>query len=337
MNRREKLLGFGFAAAILLWQGTTLLNWLVFEPLDRRNNQIETLEADISTKKIETEKQRRAIKKLAVWKSRSLPPDPVKAGTEYKEWLIEQAGKAKLTEVKVDVKKSAYRPEADLTYYRIEASVEAQGSLDKVCDFLHAMQQSYLLHHVKKLTLETSKHGPNPPLEKFVVVIEALALRDAPSRNTLLADPAHPPQPEKPLKERKDYAAITDRNLFVKTFNGPKKPARPNPTPADDLDQAELIFLVGVRSRSKGNQVELLEGILYDRTTNKEIDLTPGSAFTVAGLSGKTVGIGERYVILEIEGTKWRLDLGENLRQMKKAGERETALPSGVGSGEPPG
>ena len=118
-------------------------------------------------------------------------------------------------------------------------------------------------------------------------------------------------------------ASITSRNPFVRGYNGPPAPKAPTPpvetklkpTPpvADGFDPAEFVYLIAVIS--DGKQLEIW---LYDRSSNKRTTLVEGGEFEVAGVKGRVLLIGEDYASLLIEGNVWQLDVGDNLRQMRK-------------------
>ena len=57
---------------------------------------------------------------------------------------------------------------------------------------------------------------------------------------------------------------------------------------------------------------------LYDRSSNKYTFLTEGTEFKVAELEGRVVVIENDLVELLISGEMWELDLGKNMRQMRK-------------------
>jgi hypothetical protein len=317
---REKILLLALVGILVLWQGQSLFQSLILQPLDDRENRKSALEQAIERKELEKRQQQLTAAKFKSLGGRSLPPDPVIAQSQYQAWLIEEAAKAKLTAVSIENVRADTRPKGD-TYYTIQATVKARGTLDRVCDFLHAFHQAGLLHRVNGLTLESEKHEGNPELG-IVINVEALALLNSPARNSLLVDAKAPPRPDRPLRDRKDYESIIAKNLFVATYTGPKKPERPKgQSPVEQLpDTAEFVYLSA--SIAKGDR---RDAMLFDRTTGKKTDLLPGGTFQVAGLSGKVLSIDNHFVILEIEGEQWRLELGENLRQMRRVQKIEAA------------
>lgn len=319
---REKILLIALVGTVVLWQGQSLLQSMIFEPIAARETQRDQLAAEVERQNLETRRILNTSAQMKKWKERSLPPDPTIAQALYQSWLIEEATKAKLTGVSVEAMR-ADRLTGD-TYYKIAATVKAHGTLDRVCDFLHAFNQSGFLHRIAGMTMETARHEGNPPLD-VVFNVEALSLVGSPSRTNLQAKPDATLEPGVPLKARPEYDSVTKGNLFVRTYNGPPKPPPPpekKPTsPVEQLpDTAEHVYLVA--SLSSG---ETADAWLYDRTTNERTVLTQGSDFKVAGISGKVLAIAETYVVLEIEGESFRLQLGEHLRQLRKVPKVESA------------
>lgn len=309
---REKILLFALLGVVALWQGNSLYQALVIAPREERENSLTALDKKIQTRLVEQRTLEKAIADLKTWESRSLPPVPVQAQSTYQHWLIELAGKSKLTEISVEILDKNPRLTGG-TYYAINAKIKARGPLDKVCDFLHAFHQSGLLHRIKAINFESAKHNGNPPLD-VVIDVEGLSLIKSPARTTLFVDDTKPPKPARELKDRKEYESIIKKNLFVNTFKVEKPPEK-NKSPVEALpDTAEFVYLTG--SVAVG---EKRDATLYDRTSGKQTALKPGTSFSVPGLSsGKVVAISNDHIVVEYQGEQWVLDIGKNLRQMRK-------------------
>lgn len=357
MNQREKLLGLGFAAVIILWQGQGLVNWIYFDRVEQKEAEIERL-----TKKLDQQQRQKvalakATKKMNDWSLRSLPPDPLKAEPEYYKWLTETAKEKLGASAVVKTKKEMSRRAAvaappkptgsSLTatgsrqpakptgpvYQIVSGNIKATATLDKVRDFLYHFQQSGFLHRVTAMQLVAAKHVGNPELD-VTIDVEALALRDSPPRSTLIADANKPPKPDEPLKPLADYGQITSKNLFVKGYDGPPKATRStgdSPIGSENFDEASFVKLVGIVSE-KGVSSQI-EGWLYNQSKNEVTYLPPGAKFKIDGsngtlLEGTTVAVEKRHIVLEVlkdqELVLYRLDLGDSLKQLKRMPKRET-------------
>lgn len=309
---REKMLLFAFVGVLALWQGQSLFRMLVLDPVQSREDRRTALGKKVDNLKIDLREIEAAKGKLKAWENRSLPPVPVQAQSAYQPWLIELATQSKLTGVSVEILSGNPLIKGG-TYYSIAATVKARGTLDRVCDFLHAFHQAGLLHRVTSLSIESAKHDGNPPLD-VTIGVEGLALVNSPARTTLFADPSAAPKPGQPLKDRKEYDSIVGKNLFVSTFKAQKPADDRKKTPVENLpDTAEFVYLVASVARGAER-----DATLFDRTSAKETKLTPGIDFNIAGLSGKVVSINDDHIVVEYLGEQWQLDLGKNLRQMRK-------------------
>ncbi len=334
MKPREKMLALGLAGVLALWQGSVLFQAFVIAPVEERQADQEARLDRISQKSKKLKASRAAAAKLKDWKLRSLPPDPVVATSLYQNWLVELARKT-LSKPSVSphsqVKKSKGKGDV---FQIISVEIKAEGTLANLCDFLYEFRKSGLLHRVATMTLETEQHQGDPAL-KITLNIEALALAEAPERSTLIADPKIAELAHVPAKDRKDYAPLVAKNLFVRGYNGPPQPPRPpGPTMPGEEDPRALVWLVSVVSADG-----VPEAKLRDVSTNKKADLSEGSDFSVAGVDGKVISIGTDFVTLEVKGELFRLELGDNLTQLKKlpspekteAAPLETAPTSGAG------
>lgn len=311
MKQREKMLLGGLVASLALWQGSALLNTFVFGPVEQRESDITARNERISSKEKQVKRAQLAARKLKEWNQRSLPPDPVAAASLYQTWLIELAGKTGLENVEVEPARSesAFKAKAE-AYSTVSARIKAKGTLSRLCDFLFEFRRAGLLHRVARLELKTDQHQGDPPLE-IEMTVEGLSLKDAPPRTTLLSDPKLAELPgDRSEKERKDYAPLTAKNLFVRGYNGPPRRFTGQ---TGEGDPREFVYFVGAVSAGAG-----YDATLYDRANNKATRLTEGSTFNVAELQGKVLSIAVDSMTLEIKGETWQMDIGTNLLELKK-------------------
>ena len=311
MKRSEKMLAGGLLATVALWQGSSLFIKFVVEPVEANESSIAALKQGNTQKELQLKRSQAAARKFADWKQRSLPPDPVDATSLYQNWLIELATRTQLSDVSVKALRTDSKPKGD-AYYLISATLRAQGTLEKLCDFLYEFRSIGLLHRVSQMRL-TSKQNTGDPVLDIDLTVEGLSLKDAPPRSTLAPDPKQSAIAiDKPAKDRKDYDVLVKKNLFVRGYKGPPRPI----SPAED--PLQLVRLVG--SFSNGDS---FDATLYDPSANRETKLTAGGNFNVAGLEGKVISVGIDFVILSIRDETFRLELGENLLQMKKLAATE--------------
>jgi hypothetical protein len=290
---RKRLLG-ALLVVLVLWQGGVLLKKILFEPVAERQQARQLKES------------RNAARRLAEWNRRSLPPEPVVASSLYQNWLIDLATRTNLTNVQVTPNRTDVRPKGD-AYYVISATIKAQGTLERLCEFLYEFRRSDLLHRVWRINLATDEHQGNPTLQ-IELTVEGLALKGALAR-TSLTDPTlaelsadHPSGDERAL-----YSLMVKKNPFVRGYNGP-------PTSSAALRAGggrEFVYLVSLVST--GGR---FGGMLYDRATGNSIELTEGSEFRVAGVEGRVLSLGIDFARFQISEAVWRMELGDNLAQL---------------------
>jgi hypothetical protein len=184
MQRREKLLAAILVAGIVMWQGGPLLSRAIFEPIDVRNAELDSLDQSIALKQTDQIAVARSERQLADWRSRSLPPDPLVAQRLYQEWLTDLAQNAGFSNLKVTPQRRTQRDDAFTT---VEVAVTAEATLDQVSLFLYRFYRTDLLHRVSSMDLQSKQNQGNPPL-KFTLTAEGLSLSAAPPRNRLFLE-----------------------------------------------------------------------------------------------------------------------------------------------------
>jgi hypothetical protein len=312
MNQREKMLAGGLLAALGLWQAGVQYQNFVVAPVVERQADIDSRQERISKKKIEVAKGQAAMRKYKDWKQRSLPPDNLNATSLYQNWLIELANQSNLSDIVVTASPTESKSKGDV-YSLVAAELKANGKLSQIRDFLYEFRNSGLLHRVDSATF-TSKQATGDPVITLVMKLEGLALKEAPVRSTLLSDPKLAELVKDRSTQGKDaYDVISKNSLFVRTYKPPvPSGTRPGEKTPDD-DPRQFVHLTSTFSNG-----EEFNATLYDRTTNKLVDLYSGSEFDIGGVAGKVVSVTNGSVVLEIKGEKFSLEIGHNLTELEK-------------------
>jgi hypothetical protein len=313
MNQREKLLAGGLLTVLGLWQGSVQYKNFISTPVEERETDIAARQKRISDKEIEVAKGQAAARKYKDWKLRSLPPDPVNAISLYQNWLVDLGDKAKLSHVSVTPKTADNRSKGDV-YAIVGADFKAEGKLSQIRDFLYEFRNSRLLHRVSQVTLTTKQAVSDPTIDLHLVV-EGLSLKESTERSTLFSDPKLAELVKDPAaKSKESYDIITSKNLLVRGYKPPKSDRDPRPkTPVPDEDPRQFVRLTSTFSDG-GDYV----ATLYDPTTNKYAKLYARGDFNIGGVEGKVVSVTIDFVVLEIKGEKFRLDIGGNLTELQK-------------------
>lgn len=319
LDKRQKVLLGIFAGVLLLWQGSGVFWGIFFGPFDERYKQIDVLDVRLTEKRDANHKLDLSERQMRTWERRSLPPNPVVASTLYHHWILDLANTHKLERLVVTPKKISSGA-TNLVFTRIPVSVTAECKMDQLCQFLYDFYRTDLMHKVTHLTVDSQDYKSNPTF-KVTLELEGLSLTSAKSRTTLFAD-----KQDKAIadamarKTLDDYKLLTDQNRFVRGYNGPPKPFEPPPPPAAPFDSAPYTRLVA--STHVDGQ---WEAWLYDATSNQRTVLTIGKEFEIAGVKGQVLEIGNRFVKLKVKDKNWRLDLGDNLKQMVEIKPEATA------------
>jgi hypothetical protein len=315
LDKRQKLLLGIFAGVLLLWQGSGIVWGIFFGPFDSRNTQIAALDLKLKEKRQAKFDLDLTERHTRIWERRSLPPDPVVASTMYHHWILDLANSHKLERLTVNPKRVSTGL-ANPVFTRIPISVTAECKMDQLCRFLYDFYRTDLMHKVTHLGIESQDFKPNPTL-KVSLELEALSLASAKPRKSLFADKQDKAVSEALAKKSADdYKILIDQNRFVRGYNGPPKPADPPAPPAAPFDSAPYTRLVGV-TEIDGQPPEAW---LYDATSNQRTVLLVGKEFEIAGVKGQVLEIhnrdSDRYVKLRVKDKNWRLDIGDNLKQM---------------------
>jgi hypothetical protein len=236
MTQREKTLGLAVAAAGVLWFGTQGVQRYKAAVERNENVQFEA-ERQLDDANLAVERGQRARHQLNKWRRRSLPTGRDVAESLYQDWLRGQLTAAGLT-VKDLADKSALnrRPE----YTELSASIDAEGTLAQLSNFLHAFYTAPHLHRISAATLTPAKEGGKLTI---ALTVDALILPDA-DRTDALAD--RPPQ-ELPKSADDFRKSLEGRNLFAAYT--PKADGQATAGPDGDAADAKISSMVSDGNR----------------------------------------------------------------------------------------
>lgn len=314
LDKRQKILVGALAGILFLWQGSGVLWSIFFGPFDQRNTQIVALDEQLKKKKDAKFQLDLTAARTRIWERRSLPPDPHVASPLYHHWVLDLASKHHLEKLSVTPKRTSVG-NTNQPFTRIPISVTAECKMDQLCQFLYDFYRTDLLHKVTHLGVESLDFKANPTL-KVSLELEGLSLKGAPARRTLFTGKQETAVADVMSKKSlDDYKLLSAENRFVRGYNGPPKPptppAPPGPPPTP-FDSAPFTKLIG----SVETEGSPAEAWLYDQSSNQRTVLTAGKDFEVAGVKGSVLEIGNRFIILKIKDKDWRLEMGDNLKQM---------------------
>lgn len=276
----------------MLWfAGDWAVTALVSAPKEYWLKKIKSTEGKIEGYDETISRGRKAGAKLAEWQQQSLPSDIEKARAAYQEWLLQVVNRRGVENATVSFGEAVGKSGA---YKRLPATVRGRGTLEQVTRVLHEFYRAVHLHQIHRLSVTPVA---NTQQLDIVLGIEALILPDA-DRTDKLAEGRSTRLASDRLA---DYQIIAERNLFGDGGIG--------------FDPADYTFLSGINGIN-----DVQEAWFRIRTTGEVLKLRVGQRFEVGDFQGTVVEIDDRDVVIESDGERWLLTLGEQLSQA-------TALP----------
>ncbi len=305
--RQYALVGV-FALMLLYFGGEWVWQNVVRQPIEERQSRGERLQREIEKRQLELKRIRKAAQELAVWQSQSLPSNPEIARSLYQAWLLELVGHVGLDNPAVEVREAAGRKGS---YLVIAASIRGRGSLEQVTQLLYEFYRAGHLHQIRSLILTPLKEGRLD----MTAEVEALVLPGADREDRLTTVPS-----DRLAGQRlEDYRVIAQRDLFGTGGL------------ADPIEHTLLTavsYVNGVPEawfsvRSGDRLVKLSPGAAPSDALSADSEepgettlaLGPGESFRVGHFTAKVLRIDEEDVILESEGRRLLLTIGESLAE----------------------
>jgi len=307
---RRIALGAVFGLLVLYFGGEWVWNTVLEGPIDNKRQAYQKLLEAKKKKEKEWEGFKEDARKLAEWRKLSLPSDTEVARSLYQAWLLQVV----VDYVKLD--SPSVTPGEPVSrqgrFYAIPFSVRGRGTLEQLTQFLFAFYRTDLLHQIRSLHL--TPLGNSKQLD-LAISIETLVLPGAgpeldkdlaeeERQETIIADfQQRASRVSKRLTSLTlaeytpptlaDYQPIAQRNLFGVGSD-------PDPT-----DYAYLTFI---------NMVNGEPEVWFTlRATGETLKLGKGDRLRIGNFSGTIAEIEGSDVILESEGERWLLTLGEKL------------------------
>ena len=286
MNKHRKTILMGLFGLMLLWfGGEWLMRTTLDQPLAVRRARTEKLIRDIRDQERSRDKSRQSEKTLDVLKRQSLPSNLEVARSQYQAWLLGLVEHVALANPNVDSSEPVYRSKL---YYALAFSVRGRGTLEQLTRFLYEFYSTDFLHQIRSVSIAPIQGSGELDL---TISIEALALSQAehkdrltPQRSTRLAS-----------SQLEAYQVVVQRNLFGV---------------GDSTDPTYYTYLTSV------NYVNgVPEAWFSVRTTDETMRLRQGEALEIGHFKGTIAQIIDSDVILESDGERWLMTVGENLNQ----------------------
>jgi hypothetical protein len=283
--RRKYILWSVLAALSLYFGGDWLFQTVVREPMARAQRQTEQLQESIRRKKDDLKKIRAEKEQIAVWETQSLPADVRLARSLYQAWLVQLVEHVGL--VKPNVDSSEPVNQKDL-YDVLGFTVRGEGTLEQATQLLFEFYRAGHLHQIRSLELTPSQQGRQ---FNIGLTIEALALPQIKRRDELSSAQGD----RLAFSKLADYQIIARRNVFGS---------------GSDPDVLAYARLTGI-TYTQGRPQAWFSIDLHGETVRKSV----GQVLEIGPFRGKILDITEADVILEIDGQRRLLTIGEAISQ----------------------
>jgi Tfp pilus assembly protein PilO len=309
-NYRRYVLAAVFGILVLYFGGEWFWDTVVEGPIEAKKQERDKLREAKEKREEQWEGFQEDAARLAQWREQSLPSDTDLARSLYRHWLLEAVQAVKLGDMSVNPGEPVNRQGR---YYAIPYSVRGRGSLQQLTDFLFIFYRTDLLHQIRTLsmtplgsagqfdlsitieTLVVPGAGPKLPegldeQQRYEAIAEEFRRRAArPSRRLASVTLGEYTPPT-----LADYEAIAGRNLFGV---------------GDDPNEADYAYLSSITAING----ELQAWFVVRTKDEPPRRLGKGDELEIGNFCGTIAEIEGSDVILESEGERWLLTLGEKL------------------------
>jgi hypothetical protein len=286
MNKYRKLLMLGALAVMaMVYAGDWLRQNALQGPIQSRRDETARLESEIEKRENELSAARKAAKELAALELRSLPSNPEVARSLYQGWLLELVEYVKFANPNVD----SGEPLSHKGLFRtIQCSVRGRGTLEQLTLFLYEFYSAGHLHQIRSINITPLQRSDELDL---AIAVEALILpkADRPDQLTTVASD------RLASAEFAEYQSIPQRNLFG--VGG-------SPDPTDFAYLTAVNYVDG-----QG------EAWFTLRSEDRVLKLRQGEPLEIGPFRGVIAAVSRNDVIVESEGERWLLTIGESLAQ----------------------
>ena len=292
MTLRNLILIVGLALFLIGYVGYWAYTSLYLEPRKELGNEIAKLSGEIDRGRNNLNMRKQSWNQNQGFYYRSLPRTPNDA-QQYSFWLFELLQYSGLDDNRVDDGSYSRVP----TGWNYRFTVQCTGSLSQLSYFLFEFYYAPFLHRITSMTL-TPTEGNREKLT-FSMTVNALALqpRDLndpyPSRDQL---PTGFIIPRLMFNDLAVYNVIAERNIMQTAKGG--------------TDPADYTFLSAIITND--GQEEVWFSV---RTDDSLIKTKLGGSIHSGSFSGRVVEILDQDIVLDRNGSRWLLTVGESLNE----------------------
>lgn len=287
MTQYRKFILLGILGLMVLYFACDWL-WrnVIDAPLAARRSLMEKLQKDIKVREQMLARARSDRALVMAWEARSLPANPEVARSLYQGWLLELISHVGFTSPSVNSGSASGRPGL---YQAVSFSVRARGTLAQLTKFLFEFYNAGHLHQIRSLGITPI---PRTNQLDLSMTIEGLILPSSSRRDQLSGLRYN----RLAFSSLDDYRVIADRNFFS--------------AGADAADPTDFTFLTAV------NYVDRQPEAWFTlRAEDKVLKLHRGDPIEVGQFRGTIAEVEDSDVVVESEGQRWLLTVGDALAQ----------------------
>lgn len=272
-------------AILLFYAAEWVVDTVLTKPLEDLQDKRAGYQRKIDKSMKKLIQARTAAKRLKEYERRSLPSDTEVARSQYQDWLLGTASTVGLKDLTVNSSQPMNRKGL---FSVISYSVRAEGSLDQLTAFLFEFYTAGHLHQIRSISMTPMQKTGELDLS---ITIEAASLPGADRKDTLTEE-----RIDRLASASLDaYSPFAQRNFFA-VGGG-----------LDPTDQTYLSAVNYVNGKP--------EAWFTLRDTDELLKLRQGDPLSIGQFTGTIAEIDDADVILESEGQRWLLTIGECLTE----------------------
>ena len=266
---------------------------LYLEPRQELGDEIAKLTEEIEGGQNRLASMKQFCENNVWFYSRSLPQVPNDARSQYQFWLLELLQYSGLENNHVEVAS----PAATQYWGDYRGTIQCTGTLSQLSHFLFEFYYVPFLHRITSIRLDPVEG--NPDKKTFTIVVNALGLRPRdrkdpyPLANQLPSGEGWYIQ-RMAYNDLSAYQVIENRDLLQTAKGG--------------IDRADYTFLTGIVQFN--DQTEVWFSV---RTDDSSIRAKLGDTINSGSFSGRIVEIYDQDIVLDRNGSRWLLSIGESL------------------------
>ena len=327
-EQRSKLLLLALAAIVLLIRIYDMVESHLLAPMEQKQAQIEEMETELLVQERLSERIIQVSKDYQGWLEKTLPKRPAVAATLYQNWLVEVCDVSGIKEVQVTPLASNDLP---MEMKSLSFVVDGETDYEGLQYFLVTVEQTPLMHQVSEVSVRLSDTEYDDRLD-VSLTLKCLIVGGAEERGELLNDSVAKSTDDK-INHAHQIVLAKSVSPFLVAREPPEvKPVEPDAIvvvkeePTEPLvsvtppppDYSDRIIQVGTVMTEETRELWVLDQVTKERTVVRE-----GEVFEFYGVSGRLQSVQSRYVVIEINGDRFKWMLATSMKDRESVRRRK--------------